>query len=52
MGPALGELLGDIDVRQKYGMIGYLTGHFTNRTQEYTSIAQLAIGLWYGSKKL
>lgn len=50
MGPALGELLGDADARKKYGMIGYLTGHFTNRTQEYVSIASLAIGLWYGSK--
>ncbi len=50
MGPALGELLGDADARKKYGMIGYLTGHFTNRTQEYASIASLAIGLWYGSK--
>jgi len=48
MGPSLGKRLKDPDLRKKEGMIGFLTDHFTNRTDEYTSIAKIAIGLWYG----
>lgn len=49
MGPALGEYVKDPDLRKKEGMIGYLTNHFTNRTDEYSSIVKVAIGLWYKS---
>ena len=47
MGPALGEYVKDPDLRKKEGMIGYLTNHFTNRTDEYASIVKVAVGLWY-----
>lgn len=47
MGPALGKYAADPDLRKKAGMIGYLTSGFTNRTDEYSSIAKVAIGLWY-----
>jgi non-canonical (house-cleaning) NTP pyrophosphatase len=36
------------DVRSKQGMIGVVTGGFVDRTEEYSSIAKLALGLWYG----
>ncbi len=49
MGPSLGRYVKDPDLRQKEGMIGYLTNNFTNRTHEYASIAKVAIGLWYGA---
>lgn len=49
MGPALGRHLQDPDVRKKQGMIGFITGGFTNRTDEYASITKVAIGLWYGA---
>lgn len=52
LGPALGALVGDADLRSKSGMIGYLTQQFTDRTREYASIAQMTIGLWYGAKRL
>jgi inosine/xanthosine triphosphatase len=52
MGPSLGKLVGEENLRQKEGMIGYLTNNFTNRTDEYASIAKVAIGLWYGSQTL
>ncbi len=48
MGPALGRQLKDPDLRKKEGMIGFITNHFTNRTDEYASIVKIAIGLWYG----
>lgn len=49
MGPSLGHYVKDPDLRQKEGMIGYLTKNFTNRTHEYSSIAKVALGLWYGA---
>ena len=48
MGPALGRYLQDPDLRKKDGMIGFITNHFTNRTDEYENIVKIAIGLWYG----
>ncbi len=48
MGPSLGRYLKNPDLRKKEGMIGYLTNHFTNRSDEYASIVKVAIGLWYG----
>jgi len=52
MGPALGRRLKDPDVRKKEGMIGFLTNHFTNRSDEYASVVKIAIGLWYGQDSL
>lgn len=49
MGPSLGHYVKDPDLRQKEGMIGYLTKNFTDRTHEYASIAKVALGLWYGA---
>lgn len=48
MGPSLGKKLNDPDLRKKEGMIGFLTNHLTNRTDEYTNIVKIAVGLWYG----
>lgn len=47
MGPSLGKHLHNPDLRQKEGMIGFLTNNFTNRTSEYENIVKIAIGLWY-----
>lgn len=51
MGPALGKYLKDPDLRSKGGAIGFLTKDFTNRTDEYSSIAKVAIGLWCGRER-
>lgn len=52
MGPSLGKYVGDENLRKKEGMIGYLTKNFTSRTSEYSGIAKMTIGLWYGSQNL
>jgi inosine/xanthosine triphosphatase len=48
MGPVVESLMGESDIRKKQGMIGVLTNNFVTRTQEYASIAKIALGLWYG----
>ncbi len=48
MGPIIANVVGQKDVRKKQGMIGIVTGNFVDRTEEYASIAKLALGLWYG----
>jgi len=48
MGPAVAELVGETDVRSKQGMIGIITQNFIDRTEEYTGIVKMALGLWYG----
>jgi inosine/xanthosine triphosphatase len=48
MGPIVTQLVGEADVRQKQGMIGVITNNFVDRTEEYTSITKMALGLWYG----
>jgi inosine/xanthosine triphosphatase len=48
MGPVVARVTGVNDVRSKQGMIGVVTGGFVDRTEEYSSIAKLALGLWYG----
>jgi len=48
MGPVVAKLVGEADVRKKQGMIGVITGGFVDRTEEYTGIAKMALGLWYG----
>ena len=47
MGPALGAYLADPNLKKKGGAIAFLTENFTNRTDEYASIAKMAIGFWY-----
>ncbi len=48
MGPAVSQLTGIADLRKRNGMIGVVTQDFTDRTEEYSGIAKLALGLWYG----
>ena len=48
MGPLLDELLKDTNTKQKQGMVGTVTKGYITRTEEYASLARLAIGLWFG----
>lgn len=48
MGPIMQQLTGEHDVRKKQGMFGIITNNFVTRTEEYSTIAKMAIGLWYG----
>jgi inosine/xanthosine triphosphatase len=48
MGPLVERLTGLGDVRQKQGMFGVITQNFVTRTEEYSSIVKMALGLWYG----
>lgn len=48
MGPVMDELLGANNTKQAGGAIGTITRNFVDRTEEYTGIAKLALGLWYG----
>lgn len=48
LGSVVGALFDDQNLKQKSGAIGVLTKNFIDRTEEYVSIAKLAIGLWYG----
>lgn len=48
MGPVIGQIVKDEDVKKKQGMIGIITQNFVDRTEEYSGIAKLALGLWYG----
>lgn len=49
MGPVVDRLMGGKDVRRNQGAIGVITNNFIDRTEEYSVIAKMAIGLWYGS---
>jgi inosine/xanthosine triphosphatase len=48
MGPALSRLFGGADIKRTNGAIGIVTSNFVTRTEEYSAICKLAIGLWYG----
>lgn len=51
MGPVLDEWLtksGMSSVRHDRGMIGVVTGDFTDRIEEYGTVAKMAFGLWFG----
>lgn len=48
MGPVVEKLVGKADVRKKQGMIGVITNNFVDRTEEYSGISKMALGLWYG----
>jgi non-canonical (house-cleaning) NTP pyrophosphatase len=48
MGTAAAILSGIENVKHKGGLIGVLTDNFTDRTEEYTAIVKMTVGLWYG----
>ena len=48
MGPTVAQIIGEDNVKQKQGMIGVVTDNFIDRTEEYTGIVKLVLGLWYG----
>jgi len=48
MGPIMDSLLSSSNSKQAGGAIGVITRNFVDRTEEYTGIAKMALGLWYG----
>jgi inosine/xanthosine triphosphatase len=48
MGHAVQNLTGITNIKQKHGMVGVITNNFVDRTSEYSVIARLTIGLWFG----
>lgn len=48
MGPVVDKIIGGPSVRQSGGAIGVITKNFIDRTEEYTIIAKMALGLWFG----
>jgi non-canonical (house-cleaning) NTP pyrophosphatase len=48
MGPIMDALLSSSNTKQAGGAIGVITRNFVDRTEEYTGIAKMALGLWYG----
>lgn len=48
LGHVMAQMTGEDNVKQKRGLIGILTNNFIDRTEEYASLAKLALGLWYG----
>lgn len=48
MGPIIADIVQEADIRQKQGMIGIITNTFIDRTEEYTGVVKMALGLWYG----
>ncbi len=48
LGPLMSQLHDGADIKRTSGAIGVLTDNFVDRTEEYTAIIKLAIGLWHG----
>jgi len=48
MGPVMQELTGHDNIKEKQGMFGVITNNYVDRTIEYSTIARMALGLWYG----
>lgn len=48
MGPIVAQVSGLADVRKKQGFIGVITQGFVDRTEEYSGITKMALGIWYG----
>ncbi len=48
MGSIVSKMLGGADVKRQQGAIGVITNNFVDRTEEYSIIVKLALGLWYG----
>ncbi len=51
MGPVVSQLANVPDLRKKQGMIGLVTNNHVTRTEEYSNIIKMAIGLWYGQSQ-
>ncbi len=50
MGEVGAQLMNGDQIKQKQGFIGLLTKNFLDRTEEYTIIIKMALGLWYGEE--
>ena len=48
MGQVVGGLTKNPNLKREGGMIGLITAGFVDRTIEYTALAKLALGLWFG----
>ncbi len=48
MGPIISNYFNGRSVKTQEGLIGIVTNNFVDRTEEYSAIAKMAIGLWYG----
>ncbi len=48
LGPLMSRLHDGADVKRTSGAIGILTDNFVDRTEEYSAIIKLAVGLWHG----
>ncbi len=48
MGPIVSKMFDGADIKRQQGAIGVITNHFVDRTEEYSMIVKLALGLWYG----
>lgn len=48
MGPIVSAVTGEENIKHKQGMFGVITKNFVTRTQEYSTIAKMALGLWFG----
>lgn len=48
MGPILSEMYYGANIRQTNGAIGVVTKNFVTRTEEYSAICKMAVGLWFG----
>lgn len=51
MGPVTAKVLNEENlerIKTEEGLVGIVTEKFVDRTEEYQSIAKLALGMWYG----
>ena len=48
MGPIMSSFFNGRSVKRQEGMIGVVTNNFVDRTEEYSAIIKMALGLWYG----
>jgi len=48
MGPIMASFFNGRSIKHQEGMIGVVTNNFVDRTEEYSAIIKMALGLWYG----
>lgn len=48
LGPLFSKVAGQANLKHGKGAIGVITQGFIDRTEEYTVIAKMSLGLWYG----
>lgn len=48
MGPVMAQFFNGRPVKKQEGMIGVVTQYFVDRTEEYSTVAKMALGQWYG----